>query len=99
MGIYQTFYSQYLHRVQNALKGMGQPAVACVEDSIDDVEASSQDIHDNASSSQGTAFKLPHAPASKKQKGELASLRDHIFFSSLKSSRFLFVRLMVAIRC
>jgi hypothetical protein len=74
--IYGTFFQEHVSRIRDALAKMEDPRSRSIM-SVEDVE--SQEEAPSAQSSQGlVGFKKPDAPASKKQKGEVALLREQL---------------------
>ncbi|KAK5080089.1 hypothetical protein LTR05_008800 [Lithohypha guttulata] len=77
--IYHTFYPAHLKRIRDALAAMKDPRNVSMTSSMSIEEDESQEQDPSARSSQGTAgFKKPGNPASKKQKGEIAFLREQM---------------------
>jgi hypothetical protein len=77
--IYHSFYPEHLKRIQNALAEMEDPRAQSMTSSMSIEESESQEMNPGASSSQqNVVFKKPNAPASKKQKGEMALLREQL---------------------
>ena len=77
--VYHSFYPEHLKRIRDALAEMDDPRAQSMTSIISVEESESQEVEVSASSSQETAgFKKPSAPASKKQKGEIALLREQL---------------------
>ena len=77
--VYHKFYPQHLKRICDALAKMEDPRTLSMTSSMSIEEVESQEPDVDAPSSQETAgFKKPAVPASKKQKGEMALLREQL---------------------
>ncbi len=77
--IYHKFYPAHLKRICDALAKMEDPRTLSMTSSMSIEEGESQEPDVDAPSSQETAgFKKPAVPASKKQKGEMALLREQL---------------------
>ncbi|KAK5081422.1 hypothetical protein LTS08_006602 [Lithohypha guttulata] len=77
--VYHTFYPAQLKRVRDALAAMEDPRNVSMTSSVGMEEDGSQELDPSARSSRETAgFKRPDTPASKKQKGEMALLREQL---------------------
>ncbi|KAK5093245.1 hypothetical protein LTR70_004888 [Exophiala xenobiotica] len=77
--IYHSFYPAHLKRIRDALAAMDDPRNVAMTSGVSMDENESQELDPSARSSQETAgFKKPGTPASKKQKGELALLRQQL---------------------
>ena len=78
--IYHTFYPAHLKRIRDALAAMEDPRNMSMTSTMSIEEDGSQEQDPSARSSQETsaAFKKPGTPASKKQKGALALLREQM---------------------
>ena len=77
--IYHKFYPRHLKRIRSALAEMDDLRAQSIPSSMSVEESESQDVGPSAPSSQETlGFKKPNAPACKKQKGEMALLREQL---------------------
>ncbi|KAK5099458.1 hypothetical protein LTS08_006040 [Lithohypha guttulata] len=77
--IYQSFYPAHLKRIRDALAAMDDPRNVAMTSGTSVEEDESQEQDPSARSSQENAgFKRPGTPASKKQKGALALLREQM---------------------
>ncbi|KAK5943795.1 hypothetical protein PMZ80_003076 [Knufia obscura] len=77
--IYHSFYPAHLKRIRDALAAMDDPRNVAMTSGICVEEDESQEQDPSARSSQENAgFKKPGTPASKKQKGALALLREQM---------------------
>ncbi|KAK5936732.1 hypothetical protein PMZ80_010995 [Knufia obscura] len=78
--IYHTFYPAHLKRIRDALAAMEDPRNVSMTSTMSIEEDGSQEQDPSARSSQETSaeFKKPGTPASKKQKGALALLREQM---------------------
>jgi hypothetical protein len=79
--VYHKFYLQHLERICDALSQMDDPRTRSMTSNMSVEESEFQELVPSAPSSQETVgFKKPNAPASKKQKRELALLREQTAF-------------------
>ena len=77
--LYHKFYRAHLKRICDALSHMEDPRTLSMTSSMSVQESDSQELDPGAPSSQETlGFKIPNAPASKKQKGEMVLLREQL---------------------
>ena len=76
--IHCSFYPDHLKRIRDALAEMDDPRAHSMTASMSVDESEIQELDASASSSQEIGFKKPSAPASKKQKGEMALLREQL---------------------
>ena len=84
--IYHKFYPAHLKRICDALAKMEDPRTLSMTSSMIIEEGTSQEVDVEAPSSQETAgFKNPAVPASKKQKGEIALLREQLAEQRMQS--------------
>ncbi|KAK5093856.1 hypothetical protein LTS08_008815 [Lithohypha guttulata] len=77
--IYHSFYPAHLKRIRDALAAMDDPRNVAMTPGTSVEEDESQEQDPSARSSQeNTGFKKPGTPASKRQKGALALLREQM---------------------
>ena len=77
--VYHKFYPEHLKRIRSALAEMEDPRAQSITSSMSLEESESQELDASAPSSRETvSFKKPNAPASKKQKGAMALLREQL---------------------
>ena len=77
--VYHKFYRAHLKRICDALAQMEDPRTLSMTSSMSIEESGSQELNPDAPSSQETlGFKKPGAPASKKQKGQMALLQEQL---------------------
>jgi flagellar biosynthesis GTPase FlhF len=77
--LYRKFYPEHLKRIREALAEMDNPRAQSMTSNMSVEESESQELDPSAPPSQETLnFKRPNAPASKRQKGEIAILREQL---------------------
>ena len=77
--VYHKFYRAHLKRICDALAQMEDPRTLSMTSVMSIEESDSQELDPGGPSSQETlGFKVPDVPASKKQKGEMALLREQL---------------------
>ncbi|KAK5311274.1 hypothetical protein LTR93_011779 [Exophiala xenobiotica] len=75
----QTFYPHHINRIRRALAEMVGPPGMPSSSALDPVESESLGVSESAGSSQETnVFRVPLAPASRRQTEELAFLREQL---------------------
>ena len=77
--VYHEFYRAHLKRICDALAHMEDPRTLSMTSGMSIEESDSQELDPGGPSSQETlGFKIPNVPPSKKQKGEMALLREQL---------------------
>ncbi|KAK5078736.1 hypothetical protein LTS08_000014 [Lithohypha guttulata] len=77
--VYHTFYPAHMKRIREALAAIEDPRTVSMTSSMSIEDDQSQEQDPSAQSSQETTgFKKPGTPASKKQKGQMALLREQL---------------------
>jgi hypothetical protein len=76
--VYHKFYPEHLKRIQDALADMDDPRVQPITSSMSLEDGRYQELANTPSSQDAMGFKKPIVPANKRQKGEMALLREQL---------------------